>query len=163
MFAALLRTPSSRPSSQQQLHLTAALCTARSFVVVYLSKAIWLLLERHNNSNNNNKCSCSPKIHAQSISILLYLLDTYVSTVVSLSLSAEQQSLIPPSLVKNHLKFHHHKFVKIFSVFVCRFGSVWFVLLCFNVFKPRHAHTPSGFVSGLVIIWHVVIFVLWSR
>lgn len=114
------------PSSQQQLHLTAALCAVRTFVVVYLGKAIWLLLERCNSNNSN--CRCFPKVHAQSISIFLYLLDTYVSTVVylslSLSLSAAQQSLIPPSLVKNHLKFHHHKFVKKFSVFVCRFALV---------------------------------------
>lgn len=82
------------PFSQQQLHLTAALCAARTFVVVYLGKAIWLLLERRNNNNSN--CRCFPKVHAQSISIFLYLLDTYVSTVVFLSLflSLHRSSLL---------------------------------------------------------------------
>jgi len=91
----------------------------------------------------------------QMLSTLSYL-SIFVSFLLSIYMSVYQihvyvyllQSFIPPSLVKNHLKFHHHKFVK----------KCLFVLRCFNVLKtPTMLYLKSsvgvGLVTASVFIW----------
>lgn len=124
MFAALLSTPSCSPPSPTAAAAPdcSPLCCAHFCCCLFRQSNLAFIRtpqQQQQQLQTLPESSRSEYLH-------LFVSSRYICIYSSLSrsLSAAQQSLIPPSLVKNHLKFHHHKFVKKFSGFVCRFGLV---------------------------------------